>query len=404
MNIIGKIKINDIFSSNSYVKIAAFSGEEVRGVANLEYDENYDEYFVYLNIFSNTSSGDEITFKVWDASTGKVYRATMNGELSLAFIQNEVIGMKSAPVIFENTSYVEQNLNLNAGWTWISLYAEDEKLSDLNAITSSMKLSDNDLIKSQLYLDVYDRSSGWTGTLTNNGGLTKSSMYKVRLANQNSLTVGGDEVDINTWKADINIGWNWLAYPLSNNVTINEALAFLEANEGDVIKSQRSFAIYDPIIGWSGTLRYLFAGEGYMLKSGVAQEFRYPNIFSTARSGRFKQDAQLLVEGWQFYEHNMNVVAEVITEERYDSILVTDKKGTIRGKSSIFERTGRQYSYITVFGNSHGEETLYFSLANAKGSVPANRNFNFIPDMVMGTVKEPVKLMLGGENKYVAKN
>lgn len=398
MNIIGKIKINGIISSDSHVKIAAFSGEEIRGVSNLEYDENYDEYFVYLNIFSNTSSGDEITFKIWDAATGKVYQATMNGVFSLAFIQNEVIGMKSAPVIFENTAYIEQNLQLNAGWTWISLYAEDEKLNDLNSLTSSLNLSDNDLVKNQLYFDVYDRSHGWTGTLSNNGGLTTSSMYKVRLTNKNLLVVGGDEIDVSAWKADINIGWNWLAYPMSNNVSINEALAFLEANEGDVIKNQRSFAIYDPVIGWSGTLRYLFAGEGYMLKSGVAQEFRYPNIFSTAKSGRLKQDTHPVVEGWQHYEHNMNVVAEVIAEEHYDSILVTDKNGTIRGKSSIVERNGRQFSYLTVFGNSQGEETFYFSLANTNGNAPTNRNFNFIPDMVMGTIKEPVKLMLSNEN------
>jgi hypothetical protein len=265
-----------------------------------------------------------------------------------------------------------------------------------------LNLTDNDLIKGQLYFDVYDHGTGWNGTLSNNGGLTTSSMYKVRMASVNTLVVGGNETDLNVWKADINVGWNWLAYPLSTNVNLNEALAFLEVNEGDVIKNQRSFAIYDPVVGWSGTLKYLFAGEGYMLKAGVAQEFSYPNIFSSAAAGRLKQDSEPVIDGWQFYEHNMNVLAEVVADKVYDSVIVTDNRGTIRGKSGVMERDGRRFSYLTVFGNSREEETLYFSLSNASGIVQANRNFNFTPDMIMGTVKEPVKLMVSGESGIAA--
>lgn len=398
MNMIGKVRINGIFSRDSYTKLAAFSGDEIRGAAQPVYDKNYDEYFVYLNIFSNISSGEEITFKIWDAATGKIHQATMNGELAFTFIQNEVIGIKSDPVIFENTSYIEQTIELKTGWTWISLYAEDEKLSDLNALTASLTLTDNDLVKGQLYFDVYDHGTGWNGTLSNSGGLTTSSMYKVRMGSANALVVGGNETDLNAWKADIGAGWNWLGYPLSTNVNLSEALAFLEVNEGDVIKNQRSFAIYDPVVGWSGTLKYLFAGEGYMLKAGVAQEFRYPNIFSRTAAGRLKQDSEPVIDGWEFYEHNMNVLAEVVTDEVYDSVIVTDNRGTIRGKSAVIERDGRRLSYLTVFGNSHEEGTLYFSLSNASGIVQANLSFNFTPDMIMGTVKEPVKLRVSRES------
>lgn len=400
MNIIGKIKINGTFSDDPYTKIAAFSGTEIRGVANLEYDQNYDEHFIYLNVFSNTSSGEEITFKIWDAATGKVYQATMNGELAFTFIQNEVIGIKSAPVIFETTSYVEQNLALNAGWTWISLYAEDEDLGDLNALTSSLTLADNDIVKGQLYFDVYDHGAGWNGTLSNHGGLTTTSMYKVKLSNSNTLVVGGNETDLGAWKTEVNVGWNWLAYPLSTNVSINEALALLDAREGDVIKNQRSFAIYDPVVGWSGTLRYLFAGEGYMLKSGVQQEFHYPNIFKAAKTGRLKQEQPPVVDGWEHYEHNMNIVAEVVADETYDSVIVTDRQGAIRGKATLAEVNGKKLAYLTVFGDSYGDETLYFSLTNVEASVMADVNFNFIPDMVMGTMKEPVKLMIGEEDAF----
>lgn len=397
MNIIGKVKIDGVFSNDPYTKIAAFAGEEIRGVANLEYDENYDEHFVYLNIFSNTSSEEAVTFKIWDAATGKVYQATMNGDLSFTFIQNEVVGVKSAPVIFENTSYIEQSIALNAGWTWISLYAEDEDLSNLNALTSTLNLNDNDHIKGQLYFDVYDHGTGWTGTLSSNGGLTTSSMYKVRLAHANTLMIGGDETNLSTWKADVHAGWNWLAYPLTTNVSVNEALALLNAKEGDVVKNQKSFAIYDPMVGWSGTLRYLMAGEGYMLKAGSAQEFHYPDVFSNAKSGRTKYDLQPGVEGWQTYEHNMNIVGEVVGDGEYDSVFVMDKQGVIRGKSELVKHNGKRLSYITVFGNSGEEETLFFWLSNNHSTVPADKNFNFSPDMIMGNIQEPVKLSASSE-------
>lgn len=392
MSIIGKIIITGNFSSDPYTRIAAFAGEEIRGVASLEYDVNYDEHFVYLNIFSNTSSGEEITFKIWDAANGKIYQATMNGDLTYEFMQNEVVGIKSAPVIFENTSYIEQNIALNAGWTWVSFYAEDENLGNLNALTSSLNLNDNDLIKGQLHFDVFDHGTGWDGTLSSNGGLQTSSMYKIRLAQANTLFVGGDETDVNTWTADVRTGWNWLAYPLTTNLSINDALAFLDAAEGDVIKNQRSFAIYDPLVGWSGTLHYLFAGEGYMLKAGISQNFRYPNIFKSARNARRGKDTQPAIDGWQTYEHNMNVIAEVMSAETYDSVFVTDMRGIIRGKAAVHEENGRRLGYITVFGKSQDDETLYFSLSNTELTVPTNRSFSFTPDVIMGTFREPVKL------------
>jgi hypothetical protein len=94
----------------------------------------------------------------------------------------------------------------------------------------------------------------------------------------------------------------------------------------------------------------------------------------------------------------MSVVAEVVTEETYDSVFVLDKRGSIRGKSALSEQNGRKLSYITVFGNSQ-DEALYFFLNNINGTLPANRNFNFVPDMIMGTIKEPVKLAVSNENE-----
>jgi hypothetical protein len=403
MNMIGKVKIDGVFSEDAYTKVAAFVGDEVRGVANLEYDKNYDEYFVYLNIFSNSSSGEDISFKIWDATTGKIYQATLDGALTYPFIQNEVVGFKSAPVIFESTHYIEQTVALNKGWSWISLYAQDADMADLNALTAGLSLSSNDIVKGQLYFDVYDARSGWTGSLTNSGGLRNTTMYKVKLSTANTLVLGGDEVDITQWSTEIATGWNWLGYPLSNNVSINEALALFDATEGDVIKNQRAFAIYDPVVGWSGPLQYMFAGEGYMLKAGIVQPFTYPDIFRSNRGGRTKENQVASVDGWATYGQNMNIVAEISTDESYDTLFAMDARGIERGRAPVVDYDGRKISFITLFGEAVPDD-LRFYLSNADVTMSTSAHVTFVPDMIMGTLREPFMLHLAENGVAVYPN
>ena len=392
MNIIGKIKINGSFSEDSYTKLAAFSGTELRGVANLDYDQNYDEYFLYLNVFSNASSGEEITFKIWDAEAGKIRQATMDGASSYTFIQNEVLGFKSSPVVFENTSLIEQNLSLNQGWSWVSIFTQDANLGDLNALTNSMQLSDNDMIKSQTSFDLYETNTGWNGSLTNDGGLSTAEMFKIKLAESNTLLLSGSEVGIDTWSFDVKNGWNWLAYPLSNNVSVNEALALLNANEGDVIKNQQAFAIYDPVVGWSGTLDYMIAGEGYMLKSSIDQSFTYPNIFINARTSSSRENSIMEFDGWRSFEHNLSVVAEIISDEPFTTVWVLDSKGKIRGKSEIKKMDGKNLSFITIYGDNRPTDQLFFYLGDEISKIATSTSIQFTANMLLGTVKSPVLL------------
>jgi len=74
MGIIGAVEINGIFSTDEEDKIAAFVGDEVRGVNYLQYlPPPIDRHIVFLDVYSNENTGEEITFQVWDASEGIVY-------------------------------------------------------------------------------------------------------------------------------------------------------------------------------------------------------------------------------------------------------------------------------------------------------------------------------------------
>jgi hypothetical protein len=411
MSIIGKVKINGVFTSDAYSMLGAFSGDQVRGVARPEYDENYDEYFVYLPVYSNASSGEQITFKIWDAATGKIYSAQVNGESELTFIKNEVYGYKSAPYIFESTNFIEQYLTLQKGWTWFSVYAGDSRLNNLNALTTELELSQNDLIKSSTDgFDIYDRSIGWSGSLSTSGGLKSGGMYKIRLGESGNLAFKGSELNARDFSLTIQPGWNWLSYPLSGNINVKEGLAFLDAKEGDVIKSQRQFAVYDPRIGWSGTLKFLISGDGYMLKSNATtnQNFVYPDVFVEYGAGRQSETYETPVTGienWSAYESSMNVVAEYPEDgEQPVSISVMDESGNIRGKADFEVISGRTLAFITIHGKSVGDELLRLFISGSDGQWLAQNELKYTAESLIGTFRDPLKLKLRKEQLLVYPN
>ncbi|WP_055442805.1 LamG domain-containing protein [Lacinutrix himadriensis] len=110
MNIVGKIKVDGTFSDDLYDQVAAISNGEIRGSVNLIYQTNYQEYFVFLTVYSNSPSGDAIEFRIWDASDGNVLHATIGGNASVSFLDNEVVGTLNDSEIFENTDVFSKKL------------------------------------------------------------------------------------------------------------------------------------------------------------------------------------------------------------------------------------------------------------------------------------------------------
>jgi hypothetical protein len=400
MNIIGKIKVDGVLSADSYDKIAAFYNEEVRGSVKLVYNEAYKEYFAFLTIYSNTSSGENLKFKIWDASQGKILEASIESVPSVTFMDNEVLGTLSKPYIFVNSGLIEQEIKLNKGWTWISLNAYDPSFSDLNTLTKNLTLetSNRILSHSPAQLDTYfkDKSnpsnSGWSGTISANGGLSPSKMYKINVTEEQTLKIKGKSVDVSVWSFPIKENWNWLAYPLASNQTTNEALAYFDANDGDVIKSQNLFAIYDPIIGWNGTLKYLEAGKGYMIKSGKEQTFKYPDNLEKSKNITGKtasnSEQETILSEFKMYSQNMNAV--VLLPKGFDELFVYDARGVLKGVTRNQVIDGRELSFITIFGED--SEELSFTLGDGFTKKGTSKSFAFKGNDVLGTIANPIIL------------
>ena len=98
MTIVGVLMIDDEESMDNEDVIAAFSGEEVRGIARLNYHPVADRYTT--GIMVHGEQGDEISFVVYDASTGEIEEI----ENRLTFDINASIGNGLNPVVFKTVS------------------------------------------------------------------------------------------------------------------------------------------------------------------------------------------------------------------------------------------------------------------------------------------------------------
>lgn len=402
MTVVGRIKVNGVFSEDAYDQIAAFVNGEVRGVAKLTYNPVYMQYYAFLTVYSKVFAGENITFKIWDASEAKILETKLNDNLTLDFEDNGVNGSLSSPAIFNNTTLLEQNIAINKGWSWVSMNVLDANFKDINQLTKNLLLDTDDRIVNGSDQETYSKNISiptWSGTISASGGLSVSKMYKIFMANEQTLSIKGIPIDIASWSFVINRNWNWFPFPFSSSQLTSEALAYFDASDGDVIKSQNLFAIYDAKVGWNGTLRYLEPGKGYMLKSTKEQTLKYPTYLvksmgvakymnsdkaSNSNAGMPSVNQEQIRSEFKKYSQNMNAIVHM--PKGFNELMVYDTKGALKG---IASRKGDQdLVFITIYGE--GPETMVFHIGSGNSQKKTNSTINFKNNDVLGTIAKPI--------------
>jgi hypothetical protein len=69
-------------------------------------------------------------------------------------------------------------------------------------------------------------------------------------------------------------GWNRIAYIPQVNETVDEAFAGANPANGDIVKSQTAFSVYDVNVGWVGTLDYLRPWRRLYVLHGKSTQFQ----------------------------------------------------------------------------------------------------------------------------------
>ena len=400
MNIFGQLKIDNVIATNLENKIAAFSNGVICGVANLQYLPAYDRYEVFLNVYSNSITGDSINFNIYDAASGLTFvKVTPN----LMFVENDVIGTVTNPITFIANTEIEIKIPLNNGWTWFSLPLRSTKLATSNLLMSNLNSTTGDVVLSNSSFDQYDSGLSWLGNISQGAGFFNNQSYKIKSANTDTLVHIGTRISPDSSIATINVqaGWNWIGYVSTKNTSISEALGNYNAATGDLIKSQYEFAYYDNLMGWTGSLTNMKPAMGYMLKSASASTFNYPlstYIGRMTNPQNVSSNQTLFPFTPEAYDNTMSaIVTGNICNEALDqgNVLLGafDATNSMRGFAyPIKNTTTNIYNYyLTLYSNTDGDvlNLKYFNTTD--GSVlSTNSSLTFTTNALAGLPSAPV--------------
>ncbi len=198
---------------------------------------------------------------------------------TVIFTTTEPAGLGNAPedpmiqlpthVLYEDqdatmTTTLTQTIELAAGTNWVS-FNVDITLDQLKAALAAASPEASIKISGQNSSTTYiPRTHRWSGNLQ--WDLTQ--MYKIRVADACEISLEGMPVDPAEHPVTIVNGANYIAFPLTENMSLTDAFAGFAVN-GDKILSQNSTATYNRG-RWQGQgLTNLEPGKGYIYKSNV---------------------------------------------------------------------------------------------------------------------------------------
>ena len=395
MNLVGNLQILNVPCRDEDDIVGAFINNECRGVVHPEYNSRYDSYFCTMTIYGDNEDNEKaVTFKVFEASTGTIYPVVTTSE-SITFVTNQMWGTYKNPIILNATDEVEQNIDLAYGWNWMSLAVKPNPFTVTNVFSKAD--SKVELVKNN---GIYSEYNGkkWIGDLEQMNNL---EMYTVQANEDLTLCVTGHKVKSDEESINIagNGKWTWVAYNSLSVMSVNEALANMGPEDGEIIKGQHGVAYYDEY-EWLGNLKQLTPGQGYKIQAKVDHTLTYPNKAATGAAARMAQptlnsqlstlNAQLTTftpVDYRNYPANMVLIAQVVADgqpvsgaelgvfagDECREAAVTDERGMI---------------YITIPGDETC--TLNFRVSDGNSQISTlNAQITYETDAVIGTPKAP---------------
>ena len=193
----------------------------------------------------------------------------INGDMTLKAMAVGVNGSESEVKEFTySIKKVRSSIALVDGWNWashnqsIALTPEAFKKDGINRVmTLTGEITHDDIL-------------GFVGHIED---ITATDAVKVQTAGAVNISLTGEPFNPNVNENIVSLkkGWNWLGYPLDQTMTVSEALAHLEAEEGDYITYLGGgFAQYSGG-QWQGDLGIMVPGQGFLYKSMSGNSFLY---------------------------------------------------------------------------------------------------------------------------------
>ncbi len=398
MSIFGRLIVSGEVSTDEYDMVAAFVCDDIRGVVSPTYVDGVDEYQVFLNIYSNEVSNEDIQLKVYDASTGNIHESVTP---DLTFVANDIQGSILSPVDIEADDRISLEIALREGWTWISFNLDDPNLSSVDATLMGTG-TEGDIIKNQSTFDEFSADQ-WFGTLTVAGGFTQGDMYKVKLAEASTLKIIGSPTDVYATPVAIGTGWNHVGFIPQDQMTLEEALISMNPSDGDVIKTSNRFAMYAGVaLGWVGSLSSMAPGEGYMLYANNTGTLTYPERSSLSNSRLLEDNSyeDLFTVAQNEDGHTMSIIASIDgfdqLDSREDQLLVAYVDDQVRGYVPVSNVGASSMYFLSVSAEEADQVTFKLYDALNASYIDLSGGVSYGADQISGTLDEPVTLGIHG--------
>ena len=299
--------------------------------------------------------------------------------------------------------------HLNKGWNWYSTYMQLSGAEGLETVQSALGSAATQ-IKSQTAFDTYEYGE-WIGALDE---YYTEKMYMIDINSYygQDITIKGTPANPSDYTIELKPNWNWVGYPVSYNMSIEEALQNITPMHGDYFKSQTHFSQYYEGAGWLGALQTLEKGQGYMYQniSGETREFVYPNQ-SNAKS-ELKSNASLANNYWNAnmsaYPTNMSVIAIVENNgmEMSDYEIAAFSNGECRGSARpiYIEQLDVYMTFLTICGEVGETLTFkYYDVASAE-TYTLSSVITYAANATLGTIDTPYIMSMSttgiNENTY----
>jgi len=424
MMMVARARIDGVVASSADDIIYVLDdAQRVMGVANVDVNNtsNANEALAYITIYGYTNSDGTrptLNFKLYQASSGKVFTLTPIDEKTYTFERDAIIGTASEPIVLENDYEYVQTLHLNAGWNWVSLgvqpFEDDTTVKQFfgnyaawepDDIVNSV---DGTKVQQWIYQEEQTKNArGETITLRRWTDEDKPIdvnpmlMYKIYSMSEKTIYLEG----ISTKFFDITLhqNWNRIAYNSTINLPISQALSDYteKASEGDVIKSQNEFAIATRTgtgqLVWKGSLQYMETGKGYMLKRLAADtvSFSYPLYLSDNRySGKTTAPRRIANHSTRTAS-TMNIVATISGVDIQAGDLLTVYNGADRLAEAVADEDG--IYYLNIGYDNRTTAPLTFCIERGETLVAmTSSKIDYVDNLVLGMPNQPTLIDFAG--------
>ena len=390
MTVISTIAIDGVEQSDLNLELGAFCGDEVRGSGKLQYvGAPANRYECFLMVYGN--AGDNITFKLYDHATETV--SDLKSSQAVTFEVNGAVGDVINPYTINFTSTIAHSQELKSGWNWYSTYVVNEGAEGLANLENAVG-TNGIQIKNQSKF-VNQAGGNWYGTMTSTA---VEDMYMIQLSSATNVTLEGYEVNPADYPITLGTNWKWISYPLSSEMSVEEAFASANPSNGDYIKSQTGFAQYYDGLGWSGTLTSMTPGMGYMYqnKSAYAKTLVYPTASSKGVKSNVTTDNNHWTADYAKYPMNMTMIAVVEgAESAYEVAAFAD--GECRGSARpiYVEALDSYIMFMTISGEDNEALTFKYYDVNTGETYAIADEFTFSVNATVGDVMNPYVMTRG---------